>query len=74
MQKVLSDFLRTILRQPGPVQALWRLVYLSVSSLRNLDTEVNVNYDRARPLYDAIILAGCFLFSICSRYIGRVTL
>ena len=39
--------------------ALSRLVTLSISSLRNLDTEANKFYDRAHRLYDAALLTWC---------------
>ena len=40
--------------------AISRLVTLSTSSLRNLDIEANIFYDRAHRLYDAALLTRCY--------------
>ena len=40
--------------------ALSCLITLSISSLRNLNIEVNKFYDRAHRLYDAAILTQCY--------------
>ena len=49
--------------------ALLRLVTLSISSLRNLDIEVNRFYDRAHRLYDAAILTRCYTQHALRPYI-----
>ena len=49
--------------------ALSRLVTLSISSLRNLDIEVNKFYDRAHRLYDAILLTWCYTQHALRPYI-----
>ena len=48
--------------------ALSRLVTLSISSLRNLDTEANTFYDRAHH-YDAAILTRCYTQNALRPYI-----
>ena len=40
--------------------ALSRLVTHSIASLRNLDIEANILYDRAHRLYDAALLTCCY--------------
>ena len=49
--------------------ALSRLVALSISSLHNLDIEVNKFYDRAHPLYDAALLNQCYTKHALQPYI-----
>ena len=51
---------RIILKRSGRHMAPSRLVALSISSLRNLDTEANKFYDRAHGLYDAALLTQCY--------------
>ena len=54
--------LSIILKHSGRHMALSRLVTLSISSLRKLDTSIEANkfYDRAHRLYDAAILTRCY--------------
>ena len=49
-----------ILKHSGRHMALSRLVTISISSLRNLNIEVNKFYDRAHRLYVAAILTRCY--------------
>ena len=44
-------------------------LYLSISSLRNLDIEANKLYDRAHRLYDAAILTQCYTQQALMPYI-----
>ena len=49
--------------------ALPRLVTLSISSHRNLDSEANKFYDRAYRLYDTAILTRCYTQHALRPYI-----
>ena len=61
------------LKHSGRHMTLSRLVTLSISSPRNLDTEANKFYDRVHRLYDAA-LTSCYpvLHSTCSLAIYRL--
>ena len=52
--------LSIILKHSGRHMALFCLVTLSISSLRNLDIGATKFYDRAHRLYDAAILTSCY--------------
>ena len=52
--------LSIILKHSVQHMVLSRLVTLSISSLRNLDIEVNKFYERSHRLYDAAILTRCY--------------
>ena len=64
----LSD-LSVTLKHSGLHMAHSRLVTLSFSSLRYLDTEANKFYDRAHRLYDAALLTGCYTQHALQPYI-----
>ena len=52
--------LSIILKHSGRPMALSRLATFSKSSLRYLDIEANIFYDRAHRLYDAALLTWCY--------------
>ena len=61
----LSITLKHSCRHMAPLH----LVTLSISSLRNLDIEVNKCYDRAHRLYDATLLTRCYTQHALRPYI-----
>ena len=50
--------------------AISRSVTLFISSLHNLDTEVNKLYDRAHRLYDAELFIRCYTQNALRPYIN----